>query len=98
MCFCVAGGDSAPRERNHHLQAVLQELELNIVVICDFQHHQALDTLEIVYLDSSSVLGGLILDGKIRDATFFYRFLLMRLNNKSNSFFRSKINLNMQLL
>lgn len=65
------GGDSAPRERNHHLQAVLQELELNIIVICDFQHHQALDTLEIVYLDGSSVLGGLILDGKIRDATFF---------------------------
>lgn len=90
MCFCVAGGDSAPRERNHHLQAVLQELELNIVVICDFQHHQALDTLDIGYFNSSSVLGGLILDGKIRDATFFYRFLLLGLNIKVNSFLDRK--------
>ena len=27
--LCVAGGNSATGERDHHLQAVLQELELN---------------------------------------------------------------------
>lgn len=76
MCFCAAGGDSTPRKGNNHLQAVLQELELNIVVICDFQHHRALDTFpfyafDIVYLYSSTVLVELILDRKTRDATFF---------------------------
>lgn len=37
-CFCVAGGNPAPRQRINHLQAVFQELELNLVIVCDFQH------------------------------------------------------------
>lgn len=67
-CFCAAGGDPAPREGNHHLQAVLQELEL-MHSTGRQPHTFSFYTFDIVYL-YCTVLAGPVLDGKICDATF----------------------------